>query len=58
MDKHFSLFKIANKQENGTACSKNVSNYFDTNISSYLETSGDQSSNLALNVHFFNTCVN
>ena len=38
---------------------KNVSNYLNTNIYSYLETSGGQSSNLYLNVaHFFNTIVN
>jgi hypothetical protein len=38
---------------------KNVNNYLNTNINSYLETSGDQSSNLYLNVvHFFNTSVN
>jgi len=29
---------------------KNVSNYLNSNIYSYLETSGDQSSNLYLNV--------
>ncbi len=38
---------------------KNVNNYMNTNISSYLETSGGQSSKLFLNVvHFFNTSVN
>jgi hypothetical protein len=38
---------------------KNVSNCFITNISSYLEISGGQSSDLYLNcVHFFNTSVN
>jgi hypothetical protein len=38
---------------------KNVNNYLNTNIYSYLETSGNQSSNLYLNVvHFFNTSVN
>ncbi len=38
---------------------KNVSNYLNTNIYSYLETSGSQSSNLYLNVvHFFHTSVN
>jgi len=31
---------------------KNVNNYLDTNIYSYLETSGDQSSNLCLNILF------
>ncbi len=37
---------------------KNVNNHLNTNICSYLETSGDQSSNLYLNiVHFFNTSV-
>jgi hypothetical protein len=44
---------------NGTAHFKNVNNYSNTNIYSYLETSGGQSSNLYLNVvHFFNTRVN
>jgi hypothetical protein len=38
---------------------KNVNNCLISNIYSYLETSGGQSSNLYLNVvHFFNTCVN
>ncbi len=38
---------------------KNVKNYLNTNLYSYLETSGDQCSNLYLNVvHFFNTSVN
>ncbi len=38
---------------------KNVHNNFNTNIYSYLETAGGQSSNLYLNiVHFFNTSVN
>jgi hypothetical protein len=38
---------------------KNVNNCLNTNIYSYLETSGDQSSNLYINaVHFFNTSVN
>ncbi len=37
---------------------QNVSNYLNTNIYSYLETSGGQSSNLYFNVvHFFNTSV-
>jgi hypothetical protein len=37
----------------------NVKNDLNTNIYSYLETSGGQSSNLYLNVvHFFNTSVN
>ncbi len=44
---------------NGTASFKNFKNYLNTNIYSYLETSGGQSSNLYLNVvHFFNTSVN
>jgi hypothetical protein len=39
--------------------SKNVNNCWNTNIYSYLETSGGQSSNPYLNaVHFFNTRVN
>jgi hypothetical protein len=38
---------------------KNVNNCLNTNIYSYLETSGGQSSNLYLNVaHFFFTSVN
>ncbi len=38
---------------------QNVSICLNTNIYSYLETSGGQSSNLYLNVvHFFNTSVN
>jgi hypothetical protein len=38
---------------------KNVNNYLNTNIYSYLETSGSQSSNLYLNVvNLFNTSVN
>jgi hypothetical protein len=38
---------------------KNISNCLNTNIYSYLETSGGQSSNLYLNaIHFFNTSVN
>jgi hypothetical protein len=37
----------------------NVNSALNTNIYSYLETSGGQSSNLYLNVaHFFNTSVN
>jgi hypothetical protein len=38
---------------------KNVQNWLNTNIYSYLKTSSGQSSNLYLNVvHFFNTSVN
>jgi len=38
---------------------KSVNSCLNTNIYSYLETSGGQSSNLDLNVvHFFNTSVN
>jgi hypothetical protein len=38
---------------------KNVNYCLNTNIYSYLETSGGQSSNLYLNcVHFFNTSIN
>jgi hypothetical protein len=38
---------------------KNVNNYLNTNIYSYLETSGGQNSNMYLKVvHFFNTSVN
>ncbi len=50
----FSLYSL-----NGTARFKNVNNYLNTNIYSYLEASSGQSSNLYLNVvHFFNTSVN
>jgi len=38
---------------------KDVNNCLSTNIYSYLETSGGQSSNIQLNVvHFFNASVN
>ncbi len=37
---------------------KNVSNCLNSNIYSYFETSGGQSFNLYLNVHFFNASVN
>jgi hypothetical protein len=37
---------------------KNVNNCLNTNIYSFLETSGDPSSNLHLDVHIFNTSVN
>ena len=38
---------------------KILNNYFNTNIYSYLETSGGKSSNpLLIVVHFFNTSVN
>ncbi len=38
---------------------KNVNNNLNTNIYSYLETSGGPSSDIYLNVvHFFNTSVN
>ncbi len=38
---------------------RNANNYWNTNIYSYLETSGGQSSNLYLMlVHFLNTSVN
>ncbi len=38
---------------------KSMSNCLNTNIYSYLESSGGQSSNLYFNaVHFFNTSVN
>ncbi len=44
---------------NGTACLKNINKCLNTNIYSYLETSGGQNSNLYLNVaHFFNASVN
>jgi hypothetical protein len=38
---------------------RNVNNYLNTNIYSYLETYGGQSSNLYIKVvHFFNTSIN
>jgi len=38
---------------------KDVNNYLNTNIYSYLETSGGQSPNLYLNVvYFFNASIN
>ncbi len=43
---------------NGTTLFKNINHCLNTNIYSYLETSGGQSSNPYLNVaHFFNTKV-
>ncbi len=42
---------------NGTACFKIVNNCLNSNINSYLETSGGQSSNLYLNVAHFSTPV-
>jgi hypothetical protein len=36
---------------------KNINHCLNINIYSYLETSGDQSSNPYLNVHFFNTII-
>ncbi len=45
--------------QNGTAHFKNVNSCLNTNIYSYLETSGGQSFNLYLNaVYFFNASVN
>ncbi len=47
----------ANPMEQRTL--KNVNNYLNTNVYSYLKTSDGQSSELYLNVvHFFNTRVN
>jgi len=44
---------------NGTAHLKNVNNFFNSNIYSYLKKSGGQSSDLYLNVvHFVNASVN
>ncbi len=43
----------------GIECFKNVNNYLNTNVYSYLETSGGESSNLCLHVvQLFNTSVN
>ncbi len=47
---------ISKGSQNGTTCFKNVNNCLNTNIHSYLDTSGGQSSNPHLNVvHFLNT---
>ena len=43
---------------NGTACFKIVNNCLNTNIYSYIETSGGKSFNLYVNVHVFNISVN
>jgi len=49
---------LANTLPYGSAHFKNVNNCLNTKISSYLETSGGQSSNLYVNVvHFFNNSV-
>jgi len=54
-DKHTSLLWYGMEQRT----LRNVKNYLNTNIYSYLETSGGQSSNLYLKVvHFFNSSVN
>jgi hypothetical protein len=42
----------------GTACFKNVDISWNTNISSYLETSGGQSSHLLTVVQFLNASIN
>jgi hypothetical protein len=53
------IFKVKIKGLNRKARFKNVSNNLNTNIYSYIETSGNQSSTIYLNgVHFFNTSVN
>ncbi len=45
--------------DNGIISFKNVNNYLNTNIYSYLETSGGQSSDLYLNdFYYFSTSVN
>ncbi len=50
--------KIVGKRHNGTARFKNVNNCLNTNIYSYLETSGGQSFYLKIyEIHFFNTNV-
>ena len=47
--------KERENNDNGTVHYKNVNNCLNTNIYSYLETSGDQSSNLYINVVHFST---
>ncbi len=49
------MYKIVRR--NGTTHLKNVNNYFNSNIYSYLKTSGGQSCNLYLNVVHFLTPV-
>ncbi len=57
VEKH--MFMLTLLQPNGTAHLKNVNNYLNANIYSYIETSGGQSCNLHINaVHIFNTSVN
>jgi hypothetical protein len=53
----WSQHEVLNRSGNGTVCLKNVNNYLNTNIYSYLETSGGKSSNLYLNVVHFLTPV-
>ncbi len=53
------LFGHAAHHSNEAARFKNVNNYLNTNIYSYLDTSTDQSSNIYWYVvHFFNTSIN
>jgi hypothetical protein len=57
----YSIFNVRNisNQSMEQHAFKNVNYCLYTNIYSYLETNGGQSSNLYLNVvHFFNTSVN
>ncbi len=57
--KKVSKFSNLLRFSNGAAHFKNVNSRLNTNIYSYLETSGGQSFNLYLNVdYFFNTSVN
>ncbi len=57
--KPLSLGSWVNRSTNETARFKNVNNHWNANISSFLEISGRQSSNLYLNViHFINASVN
>jgi hypothetical protein len=46
---------VLEEKPNGTACFKNVNNCLNTNIYSYLETSGGQSSNPFLTLFIFST---
>jgi hypothetical protein len=53
------IVEVGEMSWNRIARFKNVKNYLNTNIYSYLETSGGQSSNIYLNAaHIFNTSVN
>ncbi len=56
---YYTAFKVDIHSINGIVRFKNANNCLNTNIYSYVETSGGQSYNLYLNaVNFFNTSLN